>query len=237
MFAPPLPRQGARAPAAVGREACANDHPDAPSAGRAVTPIRSDMRPRALASVALAVALASVAAACGSEGAQPAEQPGTVIRPESGQLGPSGPCDSWLGVGVAAAYCANGHEAPAPNAGGQTLGELRFTGLKRSAASEGISQGVGTLSEGETIGVQVRGETTGTLLAQGICEGMKIKAAFYDQRFVDGAEGTISIHRADEVPVILLTLNHETIAPDREVVWNLPWLPAEAKELCAFAVQ
>jgi hypothetical protein len=196
------------------------------------------MRPRALASFVLAVAFASVAGGCDSEGAQLTEQPGTVVRPESGQLGPSGPCDSWLGGGVAAAYCTNGHEAPAPNATGQmTLGELRFTGLKRSAASGGISQGMGPLPEGKTIGIRVRGETTGTLLAQGICEGMKIKAAFYDRRFVDGAAGSISIHRADDVPVILLTLNDQTIAPDTEVVWDLPWLPAEAKESCAFAVQ
>jgi hypothetical protein len=192
---------------------------------------------RAVVYVVLAVALASVGPACGSEGAQLAEQPRTVIRPEDGQLGPSGPCDSWLGVGVATAYCANGHEAPAPNAGDETLGELQFTGLRRSAARGGIAQGVGTLAEGETIGVQVRGETTGTLLAQGICEGMKIKAAFYNRRFADGVEGTISIQRADDVPVILLTLNDETIAPDREIVWGLPWLPADAKKLCAFAVQ
>jgi hypothetical protein len=39
------------------------------------------------------------------------------------------------------------------------------------------------------------------------------------------------------VPVILLTLNDETIAPDREVVWHLQSLSSEGKELCAFAVQ
>jgi hypothetical protein len=194
------------------------------------------MRAHALASVVFALAFASVAPGCGSEGGQLTEQPGTVIRAESGELGPSGPCDSWLGVGVAAAYCASGHEAPAPT-GEQMLGELHFTGLKRSSTIGGISQGMGPLPEGETIGVQARGETTGTLLAQGICEAMKIKAAFYEQRFADGAQGTISIQRAEDVPVILLTLNDETIVPDTEVVWDLPWLPAEAKELCAFAVQ
>jgi hypothetical protein len=193
------------------------------------------VRPRVLF-VVLAFALASLAGACGSEGTQQTEQPGTVIRAEIGQLGPSGPCDSWLGVGVAATYCSNGQEAPAPT-GDESVGELRFTGLERSGASGGIAQGMGPLPEGGTIGVEVRGETRGTLLAQGLCEGMKVKAAFYDLRFVDGAQGAISIHRADDVPVILLTLNDETIAPDREVVWQLQSLSSEGKELCAFAVQ
>jgi hypothetical protein len=194
------------------------------------------MRLRAFASVALALALASVAAACDSEGANSAEQPATVIRPEGGQPGPSGPCDSWLGVGVAVAYCANGREAPAPT-GDEMLGQLRFTGLKKSGASGGIAQGMGPLPDGKTIGFHASGETTGTLLAQGLCEGMRIKAAFYDQRFVAGAAGTVSIHRADDVPVVLLKLNGETIAPDREVVWDLTWLPAEATERCALGVQ
>jgi hypothetical protein len=188
-----------------------------------------------VAAVMLAMAFAFMGAGCGSEDAS--LRPATVIRPETGQSGPEGPCDSWLGVGAAVAYCANGHEAPAPNSGDQSLGEVRFTGLKRSAASGGISQGMGTLPEGGTIGLEVRGETTGTLLAQGMCEGMKVKAAFYDQGFTDGAEGTISIERADDVPVIVLTLDGETLAPDREVVWRLSWLPAEAKQLCAFAIQ
>jgi hypothetical protein len=191
--------------------------------------------PPSLVAVMLAVAFASMATGCGTEDAS--LQPATVIRPESGQSGPQGPCDSWLSVGAAVAYCASGHEAPAPNTGDQSLGEVRFTGLKRSAASGGVSQGMGTLPEGGTIGLEVRGETTGTLLAQGMCEGMKVKAAFYDQRFTDGAEGTISIERADDVPVIVLEVDGETIAPDREVVWKLSWLPAQAKELCAFAIQ
>jgi hypothetical protein len=191
--------------------------------------------PLSLAAVMLAVAFASMGTGCGTEEAS--LQPATVIRPETGQSGPEGPCDSWLGVGAAVAYCANGHEAPAPNAGDQSLGEVRFRGLKRSAANGGISQGMGTLPEGGTIGLEVRGETTGTLLAQGMCEGMKVKAVFYDQRFTDGAEGTISIQRADDVPVILLRVDGETIVPDREVVWDLSWLPAEARQLCAFAIQ
>lgn len=191
--------------------------------------------PHSLAAVMLAVAFAIMGAGCGNEDAS--MQPATVIRPETGQTGPEGPCDSWLGVGVAAAYCANGHEAPAPNTGDQSVGEVRFTGLKRSAAGGGISQGVGTLPEGGTIGLEVRGETAGTLLARGMCEGMMVKAAFYDQRFTDGAKGTISIQRADDVPVIVLRLDGEIIAPDREVVGDLSWLPAQDKQLCAFAVQ
>jgi hypothetical protein len=159
----------------------------------------------------------------------------SVRRPGNPAL--RGPCASWLGVGVAAAYCANGHEAPAPNTGDQSVGEVRFTGLKRSAAGGGISQGVGTLPEGGTIGLEVRGETAGTLLARGMCEGMMVKAAFYDQRFTHGAKGTISIERADDVPVIVLRLDGEIIAPDREVVGDLSWLPAQDKQLCAFAVQ
>lgn len=209
-------------------------HPDAGFAGRPVIPIRGDMRlPPGLAAVTLAVAFAFMGAGCGTEDAS--LQPATVIRPETGQSGPEGPCDSWLGVGAAVAYCAKGHEAPAPN-WDESAGEVRFTGLKRSAASGGISQGMGTLPEGGTIGLEVRGETTGTLLAQGMCVGMKVKAAFYDQRFTDGAEGTISIQRAD-VPVIVLRVDGETVAPDREVVWDLSWLPAQAKQLCAFAVE
>jgi hypothetical protein len=190
--------------------------------------------PPRLTTLALALAFATVGAGCGSKDAAP--QPSSVVHAETGQSGPEGPCDSWLGVGVAAAYCANGHEAPAPigNHGG---GELRFTGLKKVAASVGISQGLGTLPEGGTIGLEVHGETTGTLLSQGICEGMKIKAAFYDQRFADGAQGTLSIQRGGDVPVILLALGGETIPPDREVVWNLAWLPDEAKTQCAFALQ
>jgi hypothetical protein len=65
---------------------------------------------------------------------------------------------------------------------------------------------------------------------------MAVKAAFYDQQLTHGAEGTISIQRGDDVPVILLRVDGETIAPDREVVWELSWLPAQAKRLCAFAV-
>jgi hypothetical protein len=65
---------------------------------------------------------------------------------------------------------------------------------------------------------------------------MKVKVAFFDRGFTDGAESTISIERADDVPVIVLTLDGDTIAPDREVVWHLSWLPAEAKQLCAFAM-
>jgi hypothetical protein len=142
----------------------------------------------------------------------------------------------WVS-GLRRPYCANGHEAPAPNTGDQSVGEVRFTGLKRSAAGGGISQGVGTLPEGGTVGLEVRGETAGTLLARGMCEGMMVKAAFYDQRFTDGAKGTISIQRADDVPVIVLRLDGEIIAPDREVVGDLSWLPAQDKQLCAFAVQ
>ena len=191
-------------------------------------------RPPGFAAVMLAVVVTFVGLGCGSEDAS--LQPATVIRLEAGQHGPQGPCDSWLGVGIAAAYCANGHEAPAPDTGEPPLGEVRFTGLKRSAASGGISQGVGTLPEGGAIGLEVSGATTGTVLAQGRCEGMAVKAAFYDQQLTHGAEGTISIQRGDDVPVILLRVDGETIAPDREVVWELSWLPAQAKRLCAFAV-
>jgi hypothetical protein len=191
--------------------------------------------PSSPVAVLFALAITFVGAGCG--GGEESLQPATVIRPESGQSGPEGPCDSWLGVGIAAAYCANGHEAPAPDAGNQSLGELRFTGLTRSAASGGISQGVGTLPEGGTIGLEVSRETKGTLLAHGICDGMRVKAAFYDQRFVDGADGSISIQRADDVPVVVLTLEGQTIAPDREVVWELPWLPAVAEQECAFAIR
>jgi hypothetical protein len=57
--------------------------------------------PHSLAPVMLAVAFAIMGAGCGSEDAS--MQPATVIRPETGQSGPEGPCESWLGVGVAAA--------------------------------------------------------------------------------------------------------------------------------------
>ena len=188
---------------------------------------------RSLAAVMLAAAFAFMGAGCGNEEAS--LQPGTVIRLEAGQPGPEGPCDSWLGGGVAAAYCANGREAPAPT-GDETAGQLEFTGLKRSGSTGGIAQGMAPLPEGETIGIRTRGDTTGTLLAQGLCEGMKIKAAFYDQRFADGTKGTISIQRADDVPVIVLRVDAETILPDREVVWDLSGLPVEAQHVCAFAL-
>ena len=208
------------------RDALGGWHPDTGQGMRS---------PSSLAAVLFAVAITFVGAGCG--GGEESLQPATVIRPESGQSGPVGPCDSWLGVGIAAAYCANGHVAPAPNAGDQSLGELRFTGLTRSAASGGISQGVGTLPEGGTIGLQVSGETKGTLLAHGMCDGMRVKAAFYDQRFGDGADGSISIRPGDDVPVIVLTLEGQTIAPDREVVWELSWLAEGAKQECAFAIR
>lgn len=201
--------------------------------GRGDPDTRQDMRLLSrLAALLFAAAVAFMETGCGSEGVS--LQPATVIRLQSGQSGPKGPCDSWLSVGIAAAYCANGHEAPAPN--GQSLGEVRFTGVKRSAASGGISQAVGTLPEGGTIGLHVSGDTTGTLLAHGMCGGMIVKAAFYDQRFTTGAEGTISIQRADDVPVVTLTLDGDTIAPDREVAWDLSWLPTDAKRSCAFAI-
>jgi hypothetical protein len=191
--------------------------------------------PCSLTAVLLTAVIMFVGTGCGAENAS--LHPATVIRLEAGQVGPEGPCDSWLGVGIAAAYCANGHEAPAPNTGDQSLGELQFTGLKRSAASGGISQAAGTLPQGGTIGLKVSGETKGTLLAHGLCDGMTVKAAFYDQRFVDGAKGSILIQRTDDVPVIVLTLDGQTIAPDREVAWALSWLPAEAKHVCAFAIR
>jgi hypothetical protein len=192
------------------------------------------VRPRIVVSLVVAVASAFVAVACGSESAELTEQPGTVIRPEVGERGPTGPCDSWLGPGVAAAYCAGGREAPAPT-GDETQGQLQFTGLEGAGASGGIAQGMGPLPEGEAVRFQVQGETTGTLLAQGLCEGMKIKAAFYDQHFADGTKGAISIHRAGDVPVILLAVNGESIAPDREIVWELQGPSSESEELCAFA--
>lgn len=55
---------------------------------------------------------------------------------------------------------------------------------------------MGPLPEGEAVRFQVQGGTTGTLLAQGRCDGMWIKAAFHDQHFADGTKDAISIHRA-----------------------------------------
>ena len=192
------------------------------------------MGPRRSLAAAMLAAFAFTGAGCGNDEAS--LQPRTVVWPEAGQPGPEGPCDSWLGGGVAAAYCANGREVPAPT-GDETVGQLEFTGLKRAASTGGIAQGMAPLPEGAMIGIRARGETTGTLLAQGLCEGMKIKAAFYNRRFTAGTKGTISIERAKDVPLVLLRVNGEAIVPDREVVWKLSWLPAETKDMCAFALQ
>jgi hypothetical protein len=88
-----------------------------------------------------------------------------------------------------------------------------------------------------TLGLRRAAPSDGDIARAGAVQGMMVKAAFYNQRFVDGAQGTISIHRADDVPVILLTLNGERIAPDREIVGELPGLSAESAKLCAFALQ
>src|SRR5690348_17196936 len=96
--------------------------------------------------------LAAAAAACGSSGAGPV--PKRIERAKVGERVDMGPCGSWIGPGVAAAYCAAGVEAPAAAGYPNPPGQIEFTGTARAGAERGIGQAVRTLAPGRRIGVK-----------------------------------------------------------------------------------
>jgi hypothetical protein len=181
------------------------------------------------------VALASLAAACGSAGANAGPLPGTIERHPAGRSFESGPCASWLSPGVAAAYCATGTEVPAPS-GDSSVGQIEFTGVPRSGAEGGIAQAVGTLPEGGRIGIRVDSPTEGTLVAQGICGRTLMSAAFLHLRFWLGDSADLSATMVGDTPVIMLTRNGHKIAPTRETLLDLRWMSSNAPSGCAFRV-
>lgn len=190
------------------------------------------MRLRGLLLVAmLSSVLAGVVAACGG---QAAPLPKRIDRAKVGDRVEMGRCGSWIGPGVAAAYCAAGAETPAPT--DARTGQIEFTGTERAGAQGGIAQAVGTLPIGRRIGITVDSDTRGTLVAQGLCGRTLVRGSFRDVRFQVGDRADLRITRVDGTPVIVLRREGRDIAPDREVLVELSWMPDTAPDGCGFRV-
>lgn len=145
-----------------------------------------------------------------------------------------GTCGSWISPGVAAAYCAAGIETPAPV--GYHTGQIEFTGAPRAGAGGGIAQAVGTLPDGQSIGIKVDSATHGTLLAQGICGRTLVRGSFLGIRFRVGDRAELRVTRVGQTPVILLRRNGRDIAPDQESLQDVSWIPQPAPDGCGFKV-
>jgi hypothetical protein len=152
---------------------------------------------------------------------------GQTFKPE--------PCGSWISPGVDAAFCAAGQEAPAAS-GDTGVGQIEFTGAPRGGAEGGIAQAVGILPEGRSIGIKVDSTTEGTLIAQGICDRTLVRATFSKIRFRLGDTAQLGMTLVGGTPVIMVTHNGRKVAPDREVLVDLTWLPANSPSGCAFRV-
>jgi hypothetical protein len=183
----------------------------------------------------LLLLLAATAAECGSSGAGPV--PKRIERAKVGERVDMGPCGSWMGPGVAAAYCAAGVEAPAAAGDPNQPGQIEFTGTARAGAEGGIAQAVGTLAPGRRIGVKVDSATHGTLVAQGLCGRTVVMGSFRGVRFRVGDRADLRVTRVGGTPVILLRQNGLDIAPDREVLRELTWMPAMTSGDCAFSIR
>jgi hypothetical protein len=183
----------------------------------------------------LLVGLAVTGVGCGSKsGGGPL--PATIVHQVAGDPADhSGPCESWVSPGIAAAFCAVGIEAPAAS-GDTSAGQLTFTGTPRSGAEGGIAQAAGTLPNGKSIGIKVVKTTTGTLVAQGICDRTLVRASFANLRFDAGDAAHLEITKVDSTPVILVSRNDKRIAPTKEVLVDLTWMPANAPQGCGFRV-
>jgi hypothetical protein len=176
--------------------------------------------------------LVPLAAACGSSPAGGGPLPSTIERQQAGTRIPSGPCSSWLGVGIDAAFCGAGLDAPAASG---AAGQIEFTGTPRAGAEGGIAQAAGVLPEGRTIGIKVDSETTGTLVAQAICDTTLVRATFSQIRFRVGDRALIAATFTGDTPVILVKRNGREIAPDHELLVELTWM-SDAPQGCAFRV-
>jgi hypothetical protein len=183
----------------------------------------------------LALVLAAAAAACGSNDAAPL--PRRIERAKVGERVDMGPCGSWISPGVPAAYCAAGVEVPVPAAAPNPPGQIEFTGTTRAGAEGGIAQAVGTLAADGRIGVKVDSATHGTLVAQGLCGRTAVMGSFAVVRFRVGDRADLRITRVGGTPVILLRQNDRDIAPDREVLRELTWMPATTPDGCAFSIR
>lgn len=183
----------------------------------------------------LLLAVSIAGSACRSSSEEPL--PKRIDRVDVGVPVDMGPCGSWIGPGIAAAYCAAGVETPAPSGYGLDTGQIEFTGTERAAAEGGIAQAVGTLPAGRGIGIKVDSATHGTLVAQGLCGHTSVAASFRAVRFSKGDRARIRITRVRSTPVILLRQNGRDVAPDREVLRDLTWMPLTVPEGCAFSVR
>jgi hypothetical protein len=181
-------------------------------------------------------ALLAATVSCGgaASGADDVPSPRYVTRVQAGTPVNLGRCGSWIGPGVAAAFCAAGIETPAPN--GEKTGQIRFTGTPRSGSEGGIAQAGGTLPEGRSIGIKVESGTHGTLVAQGVCGRTEVRASFRDVTFRTADDARLQIVRSGGTPVILLRQNGHAVPPDREVLINLFWMPHHSSAACGFTV-
>ena len=193
------------------------------------------MRAPRRAPAILVALLAAAASACASSGAAPL--PKRIDRAKVGERVDMGPCASWLGSGVAAAYCAAGVEVPAPTGDPSSPGQITFTGTPRSGAEGGIAQAMGPLPTGRGIEIEVDSATHGTLIAQGLCGRTMVMGSFRGVRFTKGDHAGIRLTRVGGTPVILLRQNGRDIAPDREVLRELTWMPEATPDGCAFSLR
>jgi hypothetical protein len=178
--------------------------------------------------------IAASGTACEASG--DASLPKRIDRAKVGESVDLGPCWSWIGPGIGAAYCAAGIETPAPVGSEEHPGQIEFTGTPRAGAEGGIAQAAGRLPTGKRIGITVDSDTNGTLVAQGMCGRTVVMASFRHVRFRKDDLADLRVTTMSSTPVILLHQNGRDIAPDREVLRQLTWMPPGGPEGCGFTI-
>jgi hypothetical protein len=172
-------------------------------------------------------ASALLLAGCGggsSDGALPA----TVVHASPGDATAKpfdrGSCGSWLGSGVAAAYCADGQTAPGPSG---EAAELSFSGTGVGAGSaQGIAQVMGALTPDRDIGLTAHGPVSGELLVQGYADQKIVIAVFAHLRMKAGDRGTLRLSMSGSTPVAHVLVGDRDLIADREQIVELPSYPA-----------